>query len=385
MRKFFSLILIIILGYFTSYIFVGKSKGYELVPKDINIEDISKNIEKYFENLGKTKVSEQDSLYAIENFDAAMEFYNTGDYEQATWNFEYAFEINPYFYEAEYYLAKSYLKNEQFYDAYYEFDQLLYNSPDYDSAYLYLAQTNFYINDFYAAANSIDTYLQIFPNSKQGLFWRANINYYSGYPKLAISYLQELIKLYPDYAPAYSLLSVFYINEQESQNAISTLRIAYQMSPQNFDIVYNLASIYFTTNNIDSALFLVEEANNINSKDDRLYNLLALVYLEKEKYTEALEAINKAIDFEYLYSYIATRAKIYFNQGDYKNAKTDFMDCYEGTYDVKYLISIAETFEKIGDNKEAIEYYSSYLDLVSYDDTNRTYVVERIQSIEDAE
>lgn len=385
MKKFFSFILIILFGYLTSYMFVGKSKGYEIIPKNFNIEEIVEDLEKYIEDLSKTKVSEQDSLNAVENFDEAMKYYHQGNYERASLNFEYAFEINPYYYEAEYYLAKSYLKNEQYYDAYFEFDQLLNNSSDYDSSHLYLAQVNFYIDDYSAAANSIEQFLNIYPDSEEGLYWRANISYYNGYQDLAISYLQDLIKVNSNYAPAYSLLSKFYVEQQEPKKSILMLRTAYNILPDNTEIAFNLASIYYQKNNLDSALFFVETLINYKSTDDRAYNLLALIYLQEGKFDEAHAAISKALEYNYLYAYVATRAEIFSNQGDYKSANFDYLECYKSTSENKYLILIAETYEKIGDYKEAIEYYSSYLDNVSYDDTNRNYVVERIQAIEDGE
>lgn len=362
--------------------FVGKSKGYEMFPKDFDIEDVIRKFENWTQELNKKKVSESDSLYAIDIYKGGIEFYNEKKYEEASWEFSYAIELNPYFYEAQYYLAKSYLFDDQYYNAYFEFEDLIDNSTDFDSIYLYLAQAYFYAIYIDDAQYAIDEFLTIHPDSKLGMYWNAKIQYYNGYETEAIDVLEEILAIDPNYSLAYTLLGEIYYNNENYTKSITLLKKALNNSPRNFDLNFSLGDIYYNTNNIDSAIFFLETCTSISPENDNAYNLLALSYIEKFRYTEALETIEIALEYNSDIQYIRTRGKIYFAQADYKKANIDFQECYYETSNSEYLILIAECYENTDDIKDAIEYYSLYLEELPYDDANRTSILQKIESLD---
>lgn len=362
--------------------FVGKSKGYEVFPKDFDIENFVDDFGDWIEDLTTEKVSVEDSLYAAELFESGMEYYNYGEYQEASWDFEYAFEINPLFYKAQYFLAKSFLFDEQYYDAYYEFEDLLENTNDYDSAYLFLAQSYFYVGYYFDAETTVEIFLDKFPNSDEGLYWLANIDYYNGYTTSAINYLTEIINQSPDFYDAYILLSEIYLYQEYYTESISILRKAYNLTPNNSSLCFSLGKTYYDLNNTDSAIYFLKQSTTLDNNNFEAYNYYALSLLDKNRYDEALNAIEIALEYSYSYDFLETRGRIYLKNGDYLNAKNDFVDCYDYTYNEVFLLLIAESYEKLEDYKDAIEYYSLFLDVSSYDDSNRTIAIEKIEYLE---
>ncbi len=384
MKKFLSLILVIIGGYLASYVFVGQSKGYPLIPEMSNTKNAIRTISKFFSDLGKLNVSKEDSLQSVEYFKSALEKYNNGNYQEAVWDFDYAYQKNPFFYDALYYKSKSYFYLEDYISAYINFEDLINETDEFDSAYLYLGISYFQDQKYEDAERELLNYLSIDENSEEALYWIAKNKHLRGYTEKALEMIDEkIIKLNPEYVYAYILKSDIYIEKYEYTKAISNLRKAYDLNPENYYLVLKMGMAYKTINKIDSAFYFYNEALELNSNNDAaVFYELSQIYFKKRNYTKAIEYINTAIDTEYLTEYIDLRAKIYKAKGEYKNAITNFNECYSYYSDISYLLEIADCYEKLGDYETAIKYYSDYIDLTNFEDTLRIYVLQKIDKLQ---
>src|SRR5690349_18051882 len=78
----------------------------------------------------------------------------------------------------------------------------------------------------------------------------------------------------------------------------TSLAQLFYISKNDIDILTILANALYEENRLDEALVLLEGLIAINDKDSRFYNAAGAIFIRQEKYEEALEALNRAIELD---------------------------------------------------------------------------------------
>lgn len=144
-----------------------------------------------------------------------------------------------------------------------------------------------------------------------------------------MSDFKQAQKLYDDILAAFDLsapilgsIALNCISLNEIDKAQELLERAIKLEPQNVNILFYLAQIYFMKKNYENSKQLLEDAYTL-SPNSEVANLLAQVYFEMKNYANALPlflAINQASPANSLI--MVNIAKCLFELGKYSEAKT---------------------------------------------------------------
>lgn len=365
MKKLFVILVIIFLGYTTAYFFVGKSKDYKFIPSesDFEIEDIFKDFGKFLDNIGKKKVSTEDSLLSVEYFKQGMQQYKDGKYENAVWSFYDATQKDPYNKEALFWNGKLEFKLKSYYSAEDIFNELidLDDEYEYDSAYFYIGIINYEQEYYDKAIEFFSEFLINHPESVESLnytawcYFKSELEY-----ERAIKTEEKILEFDENSAIAYNSIGYFYLEYAEYTDnehlkneyltkSITKNKKALKIAPDNHYTAFNIHYAYYQLNKIDSSIYFAKLAIKINPKYDKAYGGLAKIYYHNKNFKQSIYYANKAIlqnDSSEL-NYYYYRAKSYFNTNKFLQAANDFSKCHELSDKPSYLIELANVYVKI--------------------------------------
>jgi FkbM family methyltransferase len=135
-----------------------------------------------------------------------------------------------------------------------------------------------------------------------------------GYFGESLELLDKLEKSIPADDEIYSIKSTLYFHTNDFIRAEESAILGLLINPHNFDLLYNLSTIYFQSRNVQKAMFIIPKAMDC-CKDATILNELALNL-------ELVERSNQLSDEEYTDS----EASFLFNlmQNVYKNLSNDY-------------------------------------------------------------
>jgi tetratricopeptide (TPR) repeat protein len=115
----------------------------------------------------------------------------------------------------------------------------------------------------------------------------------------AIPYLEKAITIDSSATEISIALGQAYIDLEEYEKAIKILEKSADMLKNNPGILYNLALSYFQAGNYGSAIDRIKEVINIENVEpeikSRSYNLLGQIYITEEKFSDAINILEEAI------------------------------------------------------------------------------------------
>ncbi len=118
-------------------------------------------------------------------------------------------------------------------------------------------------------------------------------------PEKAISYFEKALAIDSTATDVYTWLGQAYLSVEDYTKAIDILEKASVILKDNSKILYNLALSYFKNKNYDAAIENSERVINLEETDpeilSRTYNLLGQIYITKEQYEKAINALQEAI------------------------------------------------------------------------------------------
>ena len=389
MKKLFSIVLVIFLGYLISYFFDGKAKGYELFPEKFEFQDIGESIENWFEDIGdwfddldKPDVSPEDAAMADDYFDEAIELYEQGEYEDAKWKFYDAYSYNPLLFEALYYEGKCNYLTEDYYAATSNFEDLIYETENFDSSFYYLGLSNYNTEYYSDAIYYFEKFLEYNPDSKEAFYEISWCQFYVEDNYSAIENARRSLEIDNNYADGNFSLGYFLINSEEYEEAVSHCVLAFEIG-KYAGAAYNSAYCYNKMDMKDSAYFYLSAAIAINNEYALAYSFLSELYYEDNRYYDAIDAANKSINLDGSdgnpYNY---RAKSYFELKNYNQALSDFESYYEIDQLSETLYEMGLCNEKLGYKDEAISLYTDYLQYID-DETTRNEILEKIETLQE--
>jgi len=399
MKKLFTILLIIFLGYSTAYLFVGKSKGYKFIQNKSNfeLENILKDFGNFLDNIGKKKVSAEDSILSVEFFNRGMELYQEKNYEDAVWSFYDAVRKNPYNKEALYwngkleYMLKSYYSAEEIFDKLIDIDY----EYKYDSVYFYLGIIYYEQKYYDDAIDKFSIFLEKHPESVKSIDYTAWSYFHGEYEyEEAIKTEEKIFEFDENSAMAYNSIGYFYIQYAENTNdeylknkyytqSITKNKKALSIEKKNPNTAYNIYYAYFQLNKLDSSTYFAKLAVKIDPKFDKAYGGLAQIYYNNKNYNQSIYYADKAIllndSLEFYYYY---RAKSYYNTNKFLEAADNFNKCHQLSDNPSYLIELANTYVKIDSNQKAINYYSLYITSSNINDEQKDSIYRIIEELD---
>jgi len=148
----------------------------------------------------------------------------------------------------------------------------------------------------------------------------------------ALQDFEVVIKLNPRNALAYSqrgrTKEFLYDFKQlaDLMPAIDDNLIAYRLDSNNFEIIYNIAYVYFNANNYKEAVRYYSRAIKLYPKEDMAYYSRGLTTLRMGDTTQAINDFSSAIlvPGNSYYSAYLERGKIYSGRNDFQKSLADF-------------------------------------------------------------
>lgn len=195
----------------------------------------------------------------------------------------------------------------------------------------------------------------------------ARANYFLGNKQQAFENLNRAMTFYPNNADVFYYFAYIFYEEKEYDSALKYLEKTFSVAPEHKyalslrdTINKKIAEKYipqitssFEMQNYDETMRLVNEALKIDSKNSVLYMYKGLAYMSKNEYAKATAPLYKSIET------------------DKNNAPAYF-----------YL---AKTFDNLSEHQSALTYYEKYINLVPADNYGESEKIEyakvRIQKL----
>jgi len=166
-------------------------------------------------------------------------------------------------------------------------------------------------------------------------------------PGKAIEYLNNAIKMQPDYADAYCTRANAYVALGQHQRAIEDINKSIRMKPDDARYYYNRGTIYAGLGQYQLTIEDCNKAISLKPDDAGAYLNRGAAYLEIGQHQRGIEDFNKAIRLQPdLAGAYFNLGNAYYDLGQYQRAieecnkaislKPDFADAY-GTRGVAYL------------------------------------------------
>ncbi|HQL09478.1 MAG TPA: tetratricopeptide repeat protein [Lentisphaeria bacterium] len=114
-------------------------------------------------------------------------------------------------------------------------------------------------------------------------------------PEKAIEYLDNVIKLEPNYASTYVNRGAVYSNLGQTQRAIEDFNKAIRLEPDNALAYYNRGAVYSNLGQTQRAIENYNEAIRLEPDYVSAYNNRGLAYTDLGQYQRAIEDCNEAI------------------------------------------------------------------------------------------
>jgi len=114
----------------------------------------------------------------------------------------------------------------------------------------------------------------------------------------ALGILEKLLLSKNDIPEIYLALGEAYFNRGEIEKALSSIRRAQELQPDNYRIYYNLGLIYYKSDQLEAAVTSLEKAIEINPKFASAYYQLGLVFIKKGDFAKAIENLEKFLELE---------------------------------------------------------------------------------------
>ena len=182
---------------------------------------------------------------------------------------------------------------------------------------------------------------------------------------VAASMLTRCTEINPYAAAAHFQLSEIYSMIDDRQNALRYSRLSARYAPENEWYKLQLANLYLTAKQLDSAIIVYRQIVETKPENADLRYNLAFLYLENNEYRKVRKELNK---IEKIYGFTEEIAiakyKAYSKKGKIK-ATEDVLKKSINTFsdDLRFYGLIAELYSLTGREKEADENYAKLLEV----------------------
>ena len=185
--------------------------------------------------------------------------------------------------------------------------------------------------------------------------------------KEAIDAFSLVLETEPDNADVYNNMGVAYSCLQDFEHAENYLVKALELDPQLAQAYINLSDLYYKAGDIASALGTLQRGTYELQDNLALAHLLARVYIEDQRWEDAIEELERVLDGEpENYDAFYDLGHVYFELGDYEAAISNFETVieYQENNELLYY-ALAQAYEA---NNEIDKAISNYLKAIAVND-----------------
>jgi tetratricopeptide (TPR) repeat protein len=167
-----------------------------------------------------------------------------------------------------------------------------------------------------------------------------------------LQFCKQIVTSAPNDTKAIGIYASVLATAKKTKEAAEQFNILIKKDPSKLDIWQQLISLYAVDNNFDSIIAITNEAKNYFPNQSYFYMMQGIAYQQKEYYTQAIKAYNKALD----YSGKSKEDKI--------NIYTQLGDTYNSTKEYNWSDSCYEkALELDPRNESALNNYAYFLSL----------------------
>jgi len=144
-------------------------------------------------------------------------------------------------------------------------------------------------------------------------------------PKMAVEYLNNALKLQPDYADAYNSRGIAHASLGQYQRAIENFNEAIHLKPDYAMVYNNRGFAYSNLGQYQRAIEDFNEAVHLNPDYTKAYNNRGNAYYSLGQYQRAIENYNEALRLkpDYADAY-GNRGNAYYSLGQHQRAIEDY-------------------------------------------------------------
>lgn len=173
---------------------------------------------------------------------------------------------------------------------------------------------------------------------------------------------KKVIKMNPENAVAHKDLGVIYLNQRLFDYAEDEFKIAMELAPNDFDIIFEYANYLYSVSKYQEADKYYDKALAI--KDDVVAkSLQAINKIELNQLDNARELIESALTEQPEHEYIQFLAgRIYYSMEDYEKAKIYFIKSLEQNPDIETKNLLALCYYQLGEYDKALNIFKALLE-----------------------
>ena len=340
-----------------------------------NMAIVLNALERYQEAIEYYKIFlEEYPNHVVARRNLATTYLNLNLPEGAIEQYEILLKNNPDNFEDWTNYAKAYLQKKEYKISL----GLLQKAMDQDSTnalnYLYSAQNYIALDD---KDNAIECYkraIMLDPRLINAKLDLANVLAERKEYNDAIEYYLAYTRDVKNNADAFFNLGVAYENIDKINHALSAFKKAFEINPEDANLIQEIGRCYHVAKNYDQALkFYLNALKDKPNDADLLYNI-ALIYAQINDNDKAIEYLNKSIALKNNPLAVKDLASAYVNKGKqayaqafyaeaislYKKAlelDTENVDAYKG---ISEIIGVSISSDEIIENESLIDTYEDY-------------------------
>lgn len=173
---------------------------------------------------------------------------------------------------------------------------------------------------------------------------------------------KKVIKMNPENAVAHKDLGVIYLNQRLFDYAEDEFKIAMELAPNDFDIIFEYANYLYSVSKYQEADKYYDKALAI--KDDVVAkSLQAINKIELNQLDNARELIESALTEQPEHEYIQFLAgRIYYSMEDYEKAKIYFIKSLEQNPDIETKNLLALCYYQLSEYDKALNIFKALLE-----------------------
>jgi superkiller protein 3 len=211
--------------------------------------------------------------------------------------------------------AERLLSEQKFQDAREVLEQLLNSTTEKVSpqAYYQLALCYAKQAEWKRAEETLQEFLRVSPENFSALYLKGFVLFSKGQYAQSLRVLEPLVKQDSEHAATHKVIGLDQFMLGRADLAVTELKRAVALAPQDAEAYYYLGRVYFMGNNLTEALAAFQKATELDASSVKAHNHLGQTYEALVQYPAARTAYLKAIELEKRQS--AKSEWPYFNLG----------------------------------------------------------------------
>jgi tetratricopeptide (TPR) repeat protein len=311
----------------------------------------------------------------IEAYRVAMRSYGRGDFPRMLDFMKQASEADPNSVDFYYYQGEAYRLMEDYENAIASYEKALEINPAFAPAYLGRALATLGDSPNSDVTADLDSAIEYDPNMVDTYLERAAYSIRLGEAESALEDLTTVESLFPQSPRLYMLRSQANLLIGDNEAALENAQQAYDLDQTLLPVYITLARALLANDQPEDAAYYAEIYLRYEPESADGWIMLGISHLQKEEYSEALEALDKAIALnEEAFEAYRYRGLVHMAMGEYQEAVNDFVIIVQRTpSNFQYTFDLGDALWKAERLTDAYRTFTSAEQLAA-DDTQLAQV-----------